>query len=664
MTLLICGIISLSLLVASILTAVLVHKDLRKSVRIISVGFFVSIFVALAPCHVDSEGYSFGVNLFDTICVMITQSSLTTSLEALLQYQSSLVGAYRVYLIALYVLGPLSVASATLSFVKGFGKVAYAFKSLLNDSYIFSSVNERAISVCNAIRSKHPKAVILFALDCGTDGIDEDVLSQIEELGGIVIRQSVKDVKHSLVHKRNYCLLDEDVSNNIEIGLAINEKYENSKNADNKVELLIYSTDEMSQIVFFNTIHHVTIHLFREEEIIANDLLFNYPLYGGVVDGKLNVLILGCGKIGYEILKKTIWSGYLGDGVQTQIHVIDVNATKTESKLKKECPSLYSECKIDLKFHDANINDDSFAKELDAIGTPTYIVVALGNEKVNADTCIYLRRRFGVTNGYPKLHMTTDTEDFVSKLQLVKVCDWSVNENRSFSNRIETEQDFEIKGFGSYERAYSLINPSESEFGILALACHVYKLNLSANGKTVYRREHETIQQFVNSLVYSYNQVFFAKCNADQLALSMSYILYALDYPVKCAAYLEQIRKDLKLSSINDIPFALHINSEYNLENELKANKNKILELTTERYNRFMYTLGWTKLPIEEIKDKSTRDQLRLRYARLGNYNVDALEKLINEGSDNPKNYRQNDIDEIMRLPNVLQIYDEIKDCK
>lgn len=661
MTLLICGIISLILFAASIVAAILLRKDLRKSIRALSVGFFLMIFVALAPCHVDDKGYSFGVNLFNTICVMITQSSLSDSLEIISQYQSPLVEAYRVYLICLYVLGPLSVASATLSFVKGFGRVIYAFKSCITDSYVFSSVNKRSVAVCKSIRAQHPKAVILFALDGGTDGLDENVMSQIDELGAIVVRQSINDVKHSLNHKRHYFLLDTDSANNIEQGLALNEKFKNNKSAQRNVELLIYSTDEMSQIIFYNTPHYVTIQLFREEEIIANDLIFNYPLYGGVVDGKLNILIVGSGKIGYALLKKMIWSSYLGEQVQTKINVVDVNAKKAELRLKKECPALYADCNIDLNFYDANVSDESFAETLDLIGQPTYIVVSLGDEKTSVETCIYLRRRFGVTNGIPKMHMTTNSEDYVEKLKLVSVYDWSVGEDRSFRKRGETSQNFEIKGFGSYERAYKQINPSETDFGMLALACHVIKMNLSMNSDGGYRKDGETIEQFVHSLTYSYNQIFFTKNNADQLALSMGYLLYALGYPQKCEKSLEKVRDELKLSSIYDIPFALYVDPDYDFAGELKAHIDELSQITTERYNRFMFTMGWTNLPIGEIKNKSTRDQLRLRYARIGNYDVDALEKLINEGAEKKKNYRKNDIDEILRLPEVFKIYDEIK---
>lgn len=660
MTLIICGIISLIFLIATVAVAVLLRKDLRKSVRVLSVGVFVTIFVALAPCHTDENGYSFGVNLFTTICVMITQSSLTDSLSALQYYQSSVLEAYRVYIMILYVLGPLSIASATLSFVKGFGRIVYSFKSLFAESYIFSSVNKRSVAVCRSVRKQRPKAVILFALDGGVDSADEDLISQIEAMGGIVTAQSVKAVKHNLRHKRHYCLL-EDGASNIEYGLALNNKFKEDKNALKSVELLIYSTGEMSQIIFYNTPHYVTIQLFREEDIIANDLLFNHPLYSGIVDGRLSILLVGGGKIGYAILKKMIWSGYFGKRVQTEINVVDINAQAVESKLKKECPALFAECKINLNFYNANIDNDSLTQVLDKIGCPTYIVVSLGDEQVNVETCIYLRRKLGVTNGLPKLYMTANSEDYIGKLRLVSVYDWKVDLNRCFGKRLDSEQNFEIVGFGSYEKAYQMIDPSESDFGRLALACHVAKMNLSLNGKGGYRYEGETVEQFVNSVTYSYNQIFFNKNNADQLALSVSYLLYVLGYPEKCADYLEQVRKKMNFSSINDIPFALYVDPEYDFADDLQANIDELAEITTERYNRFMYSLGWTNLPIEEIKNKSTRDQLRLRYARIGKYDISALESLINEGSAERKNYRQNDIDEILRLPKVLEIFDEIK---
>lgn len=659
MNLVICGILSLIVLCASVIAAILLRHELRKSVRALSVGFFITIFIAVSPCNIEGGKYSFGVNLFETICVMITQSNLNDTLEAISKYESSISELYGIYVTILYVIGPISVAGATLSFFKGFGRLIYAVKSLFAESYVFSSVNERSLAVCKSIHEQHRKALILFALDGETD-LDEGLSSQIEELGGIVVKQNVKDVKHSLGFKRHYYLLDKDAQNNIEQGLAINEKYKSKKAAYEKIELLIYSTGEMSQLVFYNTQHNVTIRLFREEEIIANDLIFNHPLYEGVIDGKLNVLLVGCGKIGYEILKNVIWSGYLGEKVDTRINVIDAKAKAAEARLRKESPALFGERKLNISFYDADINDDSFTKALLEIGTPTYIVTALGNEKINTETCIYLRRYFGITNGFPLLYMTTDTEDYAEKLDLINVYDWSVGKDRVFRKRAETEQKFEIKGFGSYESAYRNLEPAGSDFGVLALACHFAKMNTGWNGESSYLNSDETKEQFVSSLSYSYNQIAFCKYNADQLALSIGYLLFSLGYTEKCAEYLEKIRARLGLRSVNGIPLALYIDPNYDFKSDLKANFDEISALNTERFNRFMYTLGWTNLPVDEIKNKSLRDQLRLKYARIGDYDVDALERLMSEGEENIKNYRQSDKDEILKLPDILKLYTEI----
>ncbi|MDE5563237.1 MAG: hypothetical protein K2J01_06840 [Clostridiales bacterium] len=659
MNLIICGILSLIALVVSVICAILFRHKLRMAVRALSVGFFITIFIAVSPCNIDGGKFSFGVNLFQTICVMITQSSLNETLGVIAQYKSSLTEAYGIYITFLYVIGPISVAGATLSFFKGFGRFVYWAKSLFAESYIFSTVNERSLAVCKSIRERHRKALVLFALD-GDNDYDESFTSRIEELGGIIVKQGAKDVKHSLRHKRYYYLLDKDAQNNIDQGLAINDKYKDKKAAYEKVDLLIYSVGEMPNIIFYNTQHNVTIRLFREEEIIANDLIFNYPLYDGVVDGKLNVLLVGCGKIGYEILKKIIWSGHLGKGVQTTINVIDKNAKATESRLKKECPALFSECALNIGFYDANINDDSFTAALSQIGTPTYIVAALGDEKVNTEVCIYLRRYFGITDGYPLLHMTTNTEDYADKLNLINVYDWTVGKDRIFRKRDDTEQKFEIKGFGSYESAYRRLNPTESKFGMLALACHYAKMNTDWDGKSSYLNADETVEQFVSSLSYSYNQIAFCKYNADQLALSIGYILYSLGYAEKCAEYLEQIRQSLGLRSVSSIPFALYLDPDYDFKGDLQDNIDEVLALTTERFNRYMYTLGWTRLPVEEIKNKSLRDQLRMRYARIGNYDVKALEKLMADGEENKKDYRQNDKDEILKLPDILNLYAEL----
>ena len=105
MNLIICGILSLIALVVSIVLAIVFRHKLRMAVRALSVGFFITIFIAVSPCNIEGGKYSFGVNLFQTICVMITQSSLNETLGVIAQYKSSLTEAYGIYITFLYVIG-------------------------------------------------------------------------------------------------------------------------------------------------------------------------------------------------------------------------------------------------------------------------------------------------------------------------------------------------------------------------------------------------------------------------------------------------------------------------------------------------------------------------------------------------------------------------------
>ena len=70
----------------------------------------------------------------------------------------------------------------------------------------------------------------------------------------------------------------------------------------------------------------------------------------------------------------------MGDGIRTEIHVIDRDGDRAKALLAKSSPQLAE--RFDIRFYTADTETDSFPKVLSDI-SPDYIIVSLGEEKRN-----------------------------------------------------------------------------------------------------------------------------------------------------------------------------------------------------------------------------------------------------------------------------------------
>ncbi|MCH5160253.1 MAG: hypothetical protein J1F66_05370 [Clostridiales bacterium] len=624
--LILCSAIAFVILAASVTLAILFcQRKLKRFVRILGAGVFFMLIALIYPAYaINGAPLSFGVAILQGMQAMFMQMDPTSIFEMLNGVEVGFIGSYKVFLLILCICGPLFTLGITLSFfLDKFTRLFYRLRSLFQASFLFSEINERTLCVAEDIASKHKRALIVFAVRVKMDDIDAESLDRIKEIGASIINEDIVDIKHSLKHERNYYLLGADGSTNLDAGLRLYQKY-NEKQSKN-VNMWLYTREDISEVIFDHLYETFNVRLINEESLIARQLVTDYPLYNAVQDGKLSVLLVGGGRIGLEILRWATECSCLSN-VEAEFTVIDKDADKAKATFEQTSPELSKHWKFE--FLKADITSVSFRNTLLKI-KPTYVVVALGEQNRNIQTALYVRRVYGITDGFPHIHALVDHERIKDEiLPNLRISNWYYDAEKR-THKSELICDLEIKVFGSYEETYSDLRIDASYPNCLAVAVNATNCGIN-----------ELNEQHTKVLLFNlYNQVMFYKNLSDGFAVSVPYKLQMMG---------------LKLCEDGEGDISL-------LESRLPKHIDLLREQENRRYEAFMRGNGWTDMPVSEIrkdidlyKSGALGDKLRKRNARLDNTNVKELEELTG------RKFKQEDERAIRNLPTIIRLANEL----
>lgn len=610
-----CAIVTVLIFIIGVALSVINRKEIKKVLRIATVCVFLMLVSALYPYHAMRRSpYAMGLTLFESMCAMLLSSKPEEILTGLNGYNVSFLDVYKGVLLCLLIIAPLFTVGITLSFFsEKFAKLAYRFRSAFRDSYLFSAVNERTLCIAEDVAQTEPKALIVFALRSGAEDISLEWLGRIKAVNGIILQEDVVEIKHSLTHKRNYYLLSVNGGENLDAGLRMYKKY-NGVSFD-QINMWIYSKDEVAEIIFDHLYETFNVRLINEEGLIAKQLLSEYPLYDAIQEGKLSVLIVGGGNVGLEILRLTTTCACFGDDVKTEIHVVDIDGEKARAVFEKTSPRLAESWGI--QFHTADVKTVSFTEVLKSI-QPTYVAVALGNEALDMETAVYIRRFYGLKGGLPKLHALVDHSRIEEQI-LPNLCvtDWSYDkETRKYKSKFLCS--FEIQPFGSYEDTYSNLRIAARYQDCLAVA-------VCAQYRGIKALDEENTPELLTAL---YNQVTYYKEFSDSYALTVPYKLYMMDMELVDDGEGDLVYLDENLEKYHDL---------------LRLNENR-------RYESFMRGHGWTQMLPEEVTDRTMGDKLRKRNARIENTYMEELSKITG------RDLESEDRASIMNLPIIIRL--------
>jgi len=609
----ICAILTLLIFAVGVVLVLLNRKDLKRVVRVLGVCVFLMLMSGIYPYY-HEETYAIGLTLVESMCAMLLNSNPGEILAGFNGFDVAYIGVYKTALLVLLIIAPLFTVGITLSFFsEKFVRLIYRIRSEFRDTYLFSAINERTLCISEDVAETDRKVVIAFALRISEDDIDAESLARIKKIGAYLINDDITQIKHSLRHTRNYYLLDTNDSENLEAGLRIYQRY--NKERTDKVNMWLYTKNEISEVIFDHLYETFNVRLINEEGLIARTLATNYPVFDAVKDGRLSILIVGGGHIGLEILRTMTMCSCLGEEITVDINVIDLNGDKSRDIFEKSSPSLAE--KWNVKFHSADVKSASLSKALDGID-PTYIVICLGNETLNMETALYIRRKYGIADGFPRIHALIDYKRIEEEISPnLCVSDWKYNtEHRRFESTPICS--FEIKTFGSYEDTYKGLRIGASYRDCLAVA-----VNAANRGVTAVDSQNNA--EWLTDL---YNQVGFYKDYSDAFAVSIPYKLWMLGL-------------ELVEDGAGDVS---------SLENVLEANMDMLRKNENKRYEAFMRSKGWTQLLPCEVQNGRMGNKLQKKHARIDPQYTKELEEMTG------RDFSKEDVRSITNLPTVIRL--------
>ena len=445
-----------------------------------------------------------------------------------------LVNVYQSYASVYFVVAPMLTAAFILSFVKGLYENWRYFKSVrVQKIYVFSELNENSLTLAKDIVKNYKyidedangadtlktriKRVIVFANV--TQNMEEeraDLVSSARDLGAICLQKDITDVYLKSPKKRIYrklYLISQDENENTSKALQLIAHCKEHYNFDT-THIFIFANSDESGILIDSVmprlndenkdVFNIKVRRVNEKRnLIWNtlrqsetDLQLTLPdksnfthkqmpliFSSAVANGQtkyIDVLIVGMGQYGTELLKTVCWYCQM-PGYRLRVHVFD-RLKGCEEKVRSIAPELVQynripeelakngEAYYDIDFcnNAIDVHEASFSDKIASLPNVTLAFVTLGHDKTNVDTSIKLRRIFG------KIYAD---KGFKVPPILTVVYDSDKTKNLEYGRLLKNDArdgDYNIRFIGDVKTSYSLRNVEQTELERVGLACHMH----------------------------------------------------------------------------------------------------------------------------------------------------------------------------------------------
>ena len=196
---------------------------------------------------------------------------------------------------------------------------------------------------------------------------------------------------------------------------------------------------------------------------------------------EINVLIVGLGNYGIELVKTICWFCQM-PGYRVNLYVFDKDKN-CEEKLRAVAPDLVKkennnisaeleargEAYYWINCHNSalNVHEAAFADQIEKLKDITLAFVTLGDDNVNIDIAIKLRRLFGRTSHDSIPFILPVVYDSEKTAHLKKGMRFISDEGKK-----NPKEDYNIRFIGDTASRYSIANVEQLQLDRLGLACH------------------------------------------------------------------------------------------------------------------------------------------------------------------------------------------------
>ena len=325
--------------------------------------------------------------------------------------------AYSIYAAFLFVAAPIMTASFVMSFFKN---VSAYFKYTFNLStkiYYISELNEKSVALAANILSEsgiRKPLIAFFDVFEDNDEVSVELLEKAKRLGAICFRKDITDInlKHIFARaERKFYFIGEDEDENIKQALELIEYCRESKSYNTpQSQFYVFSTTVDSEALIDAVDNgNMKVRRINENRNLVMSTLRDEPVFEKFIkseNGKrMSILIVGGGNYGTELIKALTWCAQMPDR-EISIHIVD-KGINVKSRFAALAPELMEKNKLreagepyyEIEFHQGiDVYGSDFSELLRKIENITAAFVTLGEDELNLDVAMKIRREYGRLN--------------------------------------------------------------------------------------------------------------------------------------------------------------------------------------------------------------------------------------------------------------------------
>ncbi len=429
---------------------------------------------------------------------------------------------YRILAGIEFVCAPILTLTAVLSFFEQLAaKLRYRF-GFRKDAYIFSDMNDRALSLAKSIRKKYPNSLIIFNdVFKKNDEDSYEMIERVKEIGAICFKDDItvsnfRRKKFKDGQRLYFFIIGTNEEENVNQTVNLAKPYvKGSKvdmqnngydyeGGDKRIYLFSANATCEKQLSTIDT-KHIKIRRITDVQSLVYSILnskgmdvftsaipngnkvYNIATKEYDEEKTISAIVVGTGFHGTEMIKALSWFGQMHP---YRLEITGFDMKKEAAELfAAECPELFDCNPADIGYHIAAShqrfhNDDfetvgeahykismyggydaelpSFDNKLKEIGKATYVFVSLGSDDRNIRISIKLRILFTRMGIDPVIHTVVYNHNSYDMLM---------------NNYKLDSGSYKIHPFGDVEDTYSEESVFQSELENKALSRHMAYTN-------------------------------------------------------------------------------------------------------------------------------------------------------------------------------------------
>lgn len=421
------------------------------------IGTFLSAFVLFIPiykAYFGNNGEWFRIialSLHNTLRLFVVDVDFDAvyQLQYLSQAYAEYSVAYQSLFAVYYVLAPLLTFGFVLSLFQNMSAKIKLSLRFFSNVYVFSDLNDKAISLASDIFSKKKKATFVFTNVNNKERVS-DLLEQANGLGAIVFSKSILSINfafHSKSKKISFFMIGENEEENIARTSALIEKYKQYNNCN----LFLFSNTKQSELLLdcLPSDCQMKIRRINGPTSLINRYLFDNGsklLNGAHAEEKgqkvISAVIIGMGEYGVIMAKTLPWFCQLPN-YRFKMNVFDENPSAEDvfrelcpEFLSEECNRVYveGEAQYDISFHSSAVfrqntyyKTNSFGLALEEIKQASFVFVDLGEDEKNISCALMARMHFERIGIKPEIVTCVVNKDKIKHIENA-----TANDGKSF----------------------------------------------------------------------------------------------------------------------------------------------------------------------------------------------------------------------------------------